>query len=108
MFVITDASGTFNELTRDAAWDRMSGAGAQLMTWFGEAVARNNLGYLASHHGGSVSLGAAFRIISLVEYVGYSPRYCRGQRGRAGGLCGDAPCGASSRVMDVSLISIKL
>ncbi|MCW4149899.1 hydrolase [Halomonas sp. 18H] len=37
VFVITDASGTFNELTRDAAWDRMSTAGAQLMTWFGAA-----------------------------------------------------------------------
>jgi nicotinamidase-related amidase len=37
VFVITDASGTFNELTRDAAWDRMSSAGAQLMTWFGAA-----------------------------------------------------------------------
>ena len=35
VFVITDASGTFNHLTRDAAWDRMSQAGAQLMTWFG-------------------------------------------------------------------------
>lgn len=37
VFVITDASGTFNELTRDAAWDRMSTAGAQLITWFGAA-----------------------------------------------------------------------
>ncbi|WP_336041845.1 isochorismate family cysteine hydrolase YcaC [Acinetobacter dispersus] len=37
VFVITDASGTFNALTRDAAWDRMSQAGAQLMTWFGMA-----------------------------------------------------------------------
>jgi len=37
VFVITDASGTFNSLTRDAAWDRMSNAGAQLMTWFGAA-----------------------------------------------------------------------
>lgn len=37
VFVITDASGTFNPLTRDAAWDRMSNAGAQLMTWFGAA-----------------------------------------------------------------------
>ncbi|WP_047540189.1 isochorismate family cysteine hydrolase YcaC [Methylotenera versatilis] len=37
VFVITDASGTFNELTRQAAWDRMSSAGAQLMTWFGAA-----------------------------------------------------------------------
>lgn len=37
VFVVTDASGTFNALTRDAAWDRMSSAGAQLMTWFGVA-----------------------------------------------------------------------
>ncbi len=35
VFVITDASGTFNQLTRDSALDRMSQAGAQLMTWFG-------------------------------------------------------------------------
>ncbi|UTA80664.1 hydrolase [Halomonas sp. XH26] len=58
VFVITDASGTFNELTRDAAWDRMSGAGAQLMTWFGAACElhrdwRNDiegLGALFSNH----------------------------------------------------------
>jgi len=37
VFVVTDASGTFNELTRQSAWDRMSAAGAQLMTWFGVA-----------------------------------------------------------------------
>ncbi|HCR97147.1 MULTISPECIES: isochorismate family cysteine hydrolase YcaC [Halomonas] len=37
VFVITDASGTFNAMTRDAAWDRMSGAGAQMMSWFGAA-----------------------------------------------------------------------
>jgi nicotinamidase-related amidase len=37
VFVITDASGTFNEITRHSAWDRMSAAGAQLMTWFGAA-----------------------------------------------------------------------
>lgn len=37
VFVVTDASGTFNELTRHSAWDRMSAAGAQLMTWFGVA-----------------------------------------------------------------------
>ncbi|KAF0805555.1 isochorismatase hydrolase [Alcanivorax xiamenensis] len=37
VFVVTDASGTFDPLTRDAAWDRMSAAGAQLMTWFGTA-----------------------------------------------------------------------
>ena len=37
VFVITDASGTFNEITRHSAWDRMSSAGAQLMTWFGAA-----------------------------------------------------------------------
>jgi nicotinamidase-related amidase len=37
VFVVTDASGTFNEITRHSAWDRMSAAGAQLMTWFGIA-----------------------------------------------------------------------
>lgn len=37
VFVVTDASGTFNEITRHSAWDRMSSAGAQLMTWFGVA-----------------------------------------------------------------------
>ncbi|MBD3618635.1 MAG: hydrolase [Chromatiales bacterium] len=37
VFVVTDASGTFNALTRESAWDRMSSAGAQLMTWFGTA-----------------------------------------------------------------------
>ncbi len=37
VFVVTDASGTFNEITRDSAWRRMADAGAQLMTWFGAA-----------------------------------------------------------------------
>jgi nicotinamidase-related amidase len=37
VFVVTDASGTFNAITRDAAWERMTAAGAQLMTWFGVA-----------------------------------------------------------------------
>lgn len=37
VFVVTDASGTFNELTRESAWSRMTAAGAQLMTWFGVA-----------------------------------------------------------------------
>ena len=37
VFVVTDASGTFNEVTRRSAWDRMSAAGAQLMSWFGVA-----------------------------------------------------------------------
>ena len=37
VFVVTDASGTFNQITRDAAWNRMSVAGAQLMNWFGVA-----------------------------------------------------------------------
>ena len=58
VFVITDASGTFNPMTRDAAWDRMSMAGAQLMTWFGTGCElhrdwRNDIegfgGLLASH-----------------------------------------------------------
>ncbi len=37
VFVITDASGTFSEVTRHSAWDRMSQAGAQLMNWFAVA-----------------------------------------------------------------------
>lgn len=37
VFVVTDASGTFNAYTRDSAWQRMVSAGAQLMTWFGVA-----------------------------------------------------------------------
>lgn len=37
VFVVTDASGTFNALTRDSAWARMSAAGVQLMSWFGVA-----------------------------------------------------------------------
>lgn len=58
VFVVTDASGTFNELTRDSAWRRMSDAGVQLMTWFGAACElhrdwRNDiegLGTLFSNH----------------------------------------------------------
>ncbi|MGD9537313.1 MAG: isochorismate family cysteine hydrolase YcaC [Alphaproteobacteria bacterium] len=58
VFVVTDASGTFNEITRHSAWDRMSAAGAQLMTWFGVACElhrdwRNDvegLGTLFSNH----------------------------------------------------------
>ena len=58
VFVITDASGTFNAMTRDAAWQRMAAAGAQLMTWFGAACElhrdwRNDiegLGTLFSNH----------------------------------------------------------
>lgn len=58
VFVVTDASGTFNEITRHSAWDRMSSAGAQLMTWFGLACElhrdwRNDvegLGTLFSNH----------------------------------------------------------
>lgn len=37
VFVVTDASGTFNEVTRHASWARMSAAGVQLMNWFGVA-----------------------------------------------------------------------
>lgn len=58
VFVVTDASGTFNEITRHSAWQRMSEAGAQLMTWFGLACElhrdwRNDiegLGTLFSNH----------------------------------------------------------
>jgi nicotinamidase-related amidase len=34
VFVATDACGTFDEVARYAAWDRMAHAGAQLMNWF--------------------------------------------------------------------------
>lgn len=37
VFVVTDASGTFNEVSRHSAWSRMEQAGAQLMNWFGVA-----------------------------------------------------------------------
>ncbi len=37
VFVVADASGTFNTTTREAAWSRMEQAGAQLMTWFAVA-----------------------------------------------------------------------
>lgn len=37
VFVIADASGTFNEATRMAAWSRMEAAGAQMLTWFAAA-----------------------------------------------------------------------
>ncbi|NJC89241.1 MAG: hydrolase [Desulfuromonas sp.] len=39
VFVVTDASGTFNEVTRHAAWARMAAAGVQLMHWFAVACA---------------------------------------------------------------------
>ena len=58
VFVVTDASGTFNEVTRQSAWNRMAEAGAQLMSWFGLACElhrdwRNDvegLGTLFSNH----------------------------------------------------------
>lgn len=58
VFIVTDASGTFNAITRDAAWNRMVQAGAQLITWFGVACElhrdwRNDiegLGTLFSNH----------------------------------------------------------
>ncbi|MCW5607047.1 MAG: hydrolase [Nitrosomonas sp.] len=37
VLVVTDASGTFNTVTRDSAWVRMQAAGVQLMGWFGVA-----------------------------------------------------------------------
>lgn len=37
VFVVTDASGTFNEATRHAAWMRMAAAGADLVNWFAVA-----------------------------------------------------------------------
>jgi nicotinamidase-related amidase len=58
VFVVTDASGTFNKTTRDAAWSRMAQAGCQLMNWFAVACElhrdwRNDvegLGALLSNH----------------------------------------------------------
>ncbi len=37
VFVVADASGTFNPVTREAAHKRMAAEGAQMMTWFGVA-----------------------------------------------------------------------
>lgn len=58
VFVVTDASGTFNEVVRNAAWTRMASAGVQLMNWFSVACElhrdwRNDiagLGNLLSNH----------------------------------------------------------
>lgn len=58
VFVVTDASGTFNEVTRHSSWLRMQQAGVQLMTWFAMACElhrdwRNDiegLGELFSNH----------------------------------------------------------
>ena len=58
VFVVVDASGTFNEAVRQAALARMSAAGAQLMNWFAVACElqrdwRNDiegLGNLLSEH----------------------------------------------------------
>jgi len=58
VFVVTDASGTFNTDVRHAAWSRMEQAGAQLTNWFSVACElhrdwRNDvegLGALLSEH----------------------------------------------------------
>ncbi|QDU07490.1 isochorismate family cysteine hydrolase YcaC [Gimesia aquarii] len=58
VFVVTDASGTFNHTVQQAAWNRMSAAGAQMMNWFSVACElhrdwRNDmegLGNLLSNH----------------------------------------------------------
>ncbi len=58
VFVVTDASGTFNHTVQQAAWNRMSAAGAQMMNWFAVACElhrdwRNDmegLGTLLSNH----------------------------------------------------------
>jgi nicotinamidase-related amidase len=58
VFVVTDASGTFNATVQQAAWQRMSAAGVQLMNWFSVACElhrdwRNDmegLGSLLSNH----------------------------------------------------------
>lgn len=58
VFVVTDASGTFDKTVQQAAWSRMSAAGAQMMNWFSVACElhrdwRNDiegLGKLLSNH----------------------------------------------------------
>ncbi|WNZ82013.1 isochorismate family cysteine hydrolase YcaC [Pseudomonas sp. P108] len=37
VFVVTDASGTFTTTVQQAAWSRMTQAGAQMMNWFSVA-----------------------------------------------------------------------
>ena len=37
VFVVTDASGTFNKSVRDASWIRMPDNGVQLLNWFSVA-----------------------------------------------------------------------
>ncbi|WP_122550226.1 isochorismate family cysteine hydrolase YcaC [Pseudomonas viridiflava] len=37
VFVVTDSSGTFNTAVQQAAWKRMTQAGAQMMNWFSVA-----------------------------------------------------------------------
>jgi nicotinamidase-related amidase len=53
VFVVTDASGTFNASVRDAAWARMAASGVQLVNWFVVACElmrdwRNDMAGLAS------------------------------------------------------------
>ena len=58
VFIVTDASGTFNQTTQQAAWSRMEQSGAQLVSWFAVACElhrdwRNDiegLGKLFSEH----------------------------------------------------------
>ena len=58
VFVVTDASGTFNTAVREAAWMRMAQAGVRMMNWFSVACElhrdwRNDvegLGELLSNH----------------------------------------------------------
>lgn len=73
VFVVADASGTFNEITRNAAWDRMSAAGVQLMTWFGVACElhgdwRNDIEGLGALFAGHIpdyrNLIASYRVTS--------------------------------------------
>jgi nicotinamidase-related amidase len=58
VFVVTDASGTFNQTVQQSAWARMSAAGVQLVNWFAVACElhrdwRNDmegLGTILSNH----------------------------------------------------------
>lgn len=53
VFAVVDASGTFNEACREAAWLRMTAAGVQLVNWFSVACElhrdwRNDMAGLAA------------------------------------------------------------
>ena len=64
MFVVlTDASGTFNEAVRQAAWTRMDLAGAQLLNWFAVSASCSVTGGMTSQ-----GLGTSFANRDIPAY----------------------------------------